>query len=88
MMSMASMTPAFAASPWKDLWFCQNTGDGTAKNGTEEYVKGQGDCGMTPARLNLCDPNGPSTDGHHVFKDSNGDNIWVIFEERTRCVKN
>ncbi len=87
MMLMASMAPAFAASPWKDRWNCVNSGASTIIAGTEEYVKGQGDCASQPASLLLCDPPGPSVDGHQIFQDRDGNGINTD-TEKIRCVKN
>ncbi len=87
MMSMSVIAPAFAASPWKDFWFCRNSDSFDAK-GAEEYVKGQGDCGKVAASQQACDPSGPRTDGHFVFIDRNGDNIFQPNDEKRRCIKN
>jgi len=87
MMSISMIAPAFAASPWKDLWGCVNSDDSVA-HGTEEHVTDQGNCYKISAILSVCNPRGPSTDGHEVFLDKNRDNIRDIDSEKFRCVKN
>jgi len=89
MMSMSVIAPAFAASPWKDLWLCRNSG-AVAALGTEAYIKNDGinDCATSAPELLTCDPKGSSNDGHIVFKDSNADGIWQFASEKDRCVKN
>ncbi len=87
MMSISMIAPAFAASPWKDLWGCVNSDDSVA-HGTEEYLTDHEDCEIISAKMSICTPRGPSTDGHEVFLDKNRDNIRDIDSEKFRCVKN
>ncbi len=87
MMSISMIAPAFAASPWKDLWGCVNE-DTSVAHGTEEYLTDHEDCEITSAKLSICTPRGPSTDGHEVFLDKNRDNVRQIDSEKFRCVKN
>ena len=84
MMSISTIAPAFAASPWKDLWLCANT-DKTEVRGTFDHVDGN-DCGFIPAFQAVCNPR-VGVDGHQHFFDKNGDGEQQVPDEKFRCVR-
>jgi len=85
MISISTIAPALAASPWKDLWTCADDSV-TPWAGTETFVKGH-TCGFIPASQAACIPRGPTTDGHVEFMDKNGDDERQIADEKFRCVR-
>ncbi len=84
MMSISTIAPAFAASPWKDLWSCIND-DRSIAEGTLAFVTGQGDCeGFEPTQAICVTRSG--VDGHVHFFDKDEDGERQAGDKQ-RCVR-
>jgi len=84
MMSISMIAPAFAASPWNNIFECDVTGFPFVLEGSEDGLIAEGRCNTTPD-VSLC-VHISGADGVLKFMDRNGNGILDV-GEKVRCAK-
>ena len=91
MMTVSVIGPAYAASPWKELWKCDNLSTSSDHFGTESFIQVKdGTVGCTEGAFHIECTTNSQHPGKSYFIDRNDDGEFdpeSTPKENLRCVK-